>query len=90
MIVNDAAVAAALPAYSLGGELGSGAFGLVLAGEHRQLRRPVAIKVGAAALTGDSGLGPWNQLVLRNSLLQSRDPSATPRPTVVARSSSTR
>jgi WD40 repeat protein len=35
----------ALPGYRVGEELGSGAFGLVLAGEHRLLGRPVAIKV---------------------------------------------
>ncbi|WP_018504392.1 WD40 repeat domain-containing serine/threonine protein kinase [Parafrankia discariae] len=45
MIIDRGRVAAALPGYALGAELGSGAFGLVLAGEHRRMRRPVAIKV---------------------------------------------
>jgi serine/threonine-protein kinase len=37
-------VAHALPAYDIGTELGRGAMGVVIAGEHRQLGRPVAIK----------------------------------------------
>ncbi|HEX3427013.1 MAG TPA: serine/threonine-protein kinase [Acidimicrobiales bacterium] len=37
-------LAAALPGYEVGGELGRGAFGVVLAGTHRQLGRRVAIK----------------------------------------------
>lgn len=37
-------LAAALPGYDIGGELGRGAFGVVLAGRHRQLGRQVAIK----------------------------------------------
>ena len=37
-------LAAALPGYEIGGELGRGAFGVVLAGRHRQLGRRVAIK----------------------------------------------
>jgi hypothetical protein len=37
-------VAEALPAYDLGDELGRGAYGVVLAGTHRSLGRPVAIK----------------------------------------------
>jgi hypothetical protein len=45
MIVDRGRVAAALPGYKLGGELGSGTFGLVLAGEHRRLGRPVACTV---------------------------------------------
>lgn len=52
MIVNEGRVAAALPGYELGGELGSGTFGLVLAGRHRGLDRPVAIKVLAASHDG--------------------------------------
>jgi sugar lactone lactonase YvrE len=36
---------AALPAYEVGEQLGAGAFGLVLAGRHRDLGRDVAIKV---------------------------------------------
>uniref|UniRef100_UPI001EF6EE82 serine/threonine-protein kinase n=1 Tax=Frankia sp. CIT1 TaxID=2880974 RepID=UPI001EF6EE82 len=52
MIVNEARIAAALPGYDLGTTLGAGAFGLVLAGRHRQLNRPVAIKILAAGTTG--------------------------------------
>jgi serine/threonine-protein kinase len=37
-------LASALPGYEIGGVLGRGAFGVVLAGRHRQLSRPVAIK----------------------------------------------
>ena len=44
-VVDRARVAAALPGYSIGSELGSGAFGLVLAGHHRELDRQVAVKV---------------------------------------------
>ncbi|MEX5638077.1 serine/threonine-protein kinase, partial [Parafrankia sp. FMc2] len=45
MLVDRERVAGALPGYTLGAELGAGAFGLVLAGEHRQMGRPVAVKV---------------------------------------------
>lgn len=45
MIVDRGRVAAALPGYTLGAELSAGAFGLVLAGEHRRLHRSVAVKV---------------------------------------------
>jgi serine/threonine-protein kinase len=45
-------VANELPAYELGDELGTGAFGLVLTGRHRGLDRDVAIKVLSAAHTG--------------------------------------
>ncbi|MEX5708156.1 protein kinase [Parafrankia sp. FMc6] len=48
MIVDRAHVAAALPGYELGDQIGAGAFGLVLAGWHRRLGRDVAIKVLAA------------------------------------------
>jgi Protein kinase domain len=37
-------VQSALPSYEVGGELGRGAMGVVLAGRHRQLERDVAIK----------------------------------------------
>ena len=37
-------VAQALPAYEIGEELGRGAWGIVLDGRHRHLKRPVAIK----------------------------------------------
>ncbi len=52
MIIDRARVAAALPAYELGGELGAGGFGLVLKGRHRRLDRDVAVKVLAAADDG--------------------------------------
>ncbi len=45
MIVDRARVAAALPGYELGDQLGAGTFGLVLAGWHRRLQRDVAVKV---------------------------------------------
>jgi serine/threonine protein kinase/N-acetylneuraminic acid mutarotase len=44
MALDQEAVAAALPLYEVEGELGHGAWGVVLAGRHRQLRRDVAIK----------------------------------------------
>lgn len=47
-VVDHLQVAAALPGYSIGDELGAGGFGLVLAGHHRELDRPVAIKVLSA------------------------------------------
>ncbi len=37
-------IAHALPAYEIGTELGRGAMGVVISGEHKQLGRPVAIK----------------------------------------------
>ncbi|WP_239397010.1 serine/threonine-protein kinase, partial [Frankia sp. CiP3] len=45
MIVDRGRIVAALPGYEIGGDLGAGAFGLVVAGRHRTLNRPVAIKV---------------------------------------------
>src|SRR5256884_2267736 len=44
MALDEEAVAAALPLYEVEGELGHGAWGVVLAGRHRQLGRDVAIK----------------------------------------------
>ena len=44
MALDQEAVAAALPLYEVEGELGHGAWGIVLAGRHRQLGRVVAIK----------------------------------------------
>ncbi|ADP80442.1 serine/threonine-protein kinase [Pseudofrankia inefficax] len=54
MIVDRGRVTQALPGYVLGEKLGSGAFGLVLAGTHRQLGRPVAIKVMETTSTAAS------------------------------------
>ncbi|WP_026240458.1 serine/threonine-protein kinase [Parafrankia discariae] len=45
MMIDRARVAAALPGYELGDQIGAGAFGLVLAGWHRGLHRDVAVKV---------------------------------------------
>src|SRR5438067_8982788 len=44
MALDQEAVVAALPLYEVQGELGHGAWGVVLAGRHRQLGRAVAIK----------------------------------------------
>ncbi len=44
MSLDQQAVIDALPAYEVGGELGRGGWGVVLAGKHRQLGRDVAIK----------------------------------------------
>ncbi|WP_322780067.1 serine/threonine-protein kinase, partial [Frankia sp. Cas4] len=55
MIVNEGRVAAALPGYELGAQLGAGAFGLVLAGRHRELHRDVAIKILPGGPGGPGG-----------------------------------
>src|SRR5260370_27075544 len=44
MATNRELVAQALPAYEIGADLGRGAFGVVLAATHRELRRDVAVK----------------------------------------------
>ncbi|WP_045875194.1 protein kinase [Pseudofrankia sp. DC12] len=44
-VVDRARVAAALLGYTIGAELGAGAFGLVLAAHHQDLDRQVAVKV---------------------------------------------
>jgi serine/threonine-protein kinase len=46
-------IAAALPDYEIGGELGRGGFGVVLTGRHRHLQREVAIKELPPALATD-------------------------------------
>jgi WD40 repeat protein len=48
VIVDRERVAAALPGYELGAQLGAGAFGLVLAARHRGLDRSVAVKIVSA------------------------------------------
>nr|WP_050796007.1 serine/threonine-protein kinase [Parafrankia sp. EUN1f] len=45
MIIGRERLEKALPGYSIGDRLGSGAFGLVLAGHDQQADRPVAIKI---------------------------------------------
>ncbi len=49
MIIDRDQLAAALPSYEVRGELGRGGFGLVVAAQHRQLGRDVAIKVLAVS-----------------------------------------
>jgi serine/threonine protein kinase len=52
--MNDSErVAAALPAYEIGAELGRGGWGIVLAGRHRHLQRDVAIKQLPSAFSSD-------------------------------------
>jgi serine/threonine-protein kinase len=53
VILEHERVAHALPGYDVGEELGRGAWGVVLRGEHRGLRRPVAIKQLPRALAAD-------------------------------------
>src|SRR3954454_3146187 len=53
MTLDRDRVAAALKAYEVGGELGRGGWGVVLAGKHRQLGRDVAIKELPRAFAGD-------------------------------------
>ncbi len=53
MTLDRDRVTAALPAYEIGGELGRGGWGVVLAGRHRQLGREVAIKQLPRAFAAD-------------------------------------
>ncbi len=52
----ESILAAALPGYDIGGELGRGAFGIVVAGRHRQLGRDVAIKQLVPGLVSDASV----------------------------------
>jgi serine/threonine-protein kinase len=52
----ESTLAEALPGYEIGVELGRGAFGVVLAGRHRQLGREVAIKQLSPGLVGDDAV----------------------------------
>jgi hypothetical protein len=52
-VIDRARVAAALPRYTLGDQLGAGAFGLVLAARDTEFDRPVAIKVSPVGPSGD-------------------------------------
>src|SRR5438067_13291596 len=54
MASDQELVAAALPLYEVQGELGHGAWGIVLAGRHRQLGREVAIKQLPRAFGADA------------------------------------
>ena len=56
MALDTDRVRAALPAYEMGGELGRGGWGVVLAGRHRQLGRNVAIKQLPRAFGADPGV----------------------------------
>ncbi|WP_256788074.1 serine/threonine-protein kinase [Frankia sp. AvcI1] len=51
-VIDRDRVVAALPGYTVGEELGSGGYGLVLAGRHLDLGRDVAIKVLSTAAAG--------------------------------------
>ena len=53
MEVERQLIADALPAYDVGGVLGQGGFGVVLAGRHRQLDRRVAIKQLSRTVAAD-------------------------------------
>jgi hypothetical protein len=53
MSVDRERVAAALPSYEIGEEIGRGALGIVREGRHRRLDRQVAIKQLPPSLSGD-------------------------------------
>jgi len=53
MTLDRERVAAALPSYDIGGELGRGGWGVVLEGRHKQLGRDVAIKQLPRAFAAD-------------------------------------
>lgn len=55
-MTDASALASVLPAYEIGGELGRGGFGIVVAGRHRQLGRLVAIKELPPQLAADAGV----------------------------------
>ncbi len=55
-MTDASALASVLPAYEIGGELGRGGFGIVVAGRHRQLGRQVAIKELPPQLAADAGV----------------------------------
>lgn len=52
-MVDSDTLREALPGYEIGAELGRGAFGVVVAGRHRQLGRDVAIKLLSPGLVRD-------------------------------------
>jgi serine/threonine protein kinase len=53
MSVDRELLSRVLPAYDIGAELGAGGWGVVVAGQHRQLHRPVAIKQLPPELSAD-------------------------------------
>ena len=53
---SDNSLSEALPGYEIGAELGRGAYGVVVAGRHRQLGREVAIKQLAPGLVTSSSV----------------------------------
>lgn len=53
---TDGVLDGALPGYEIGAELGRGAFGVVIAGRHRQLGREVAIKQLSPGLMSDEAV----------------------------------
>jgi hypothetical protein len=55
MIANEVPVAAALPGYELGAELGRTVFGLALTAQHRKLDRRVAVEIVSAGHTEATG-----------------------------------
>ena len=56
MSVDRELLSRVLPAYDIGDELGAGGWGVVVAGQHRQLDRRVAIKQLPAELSADPGV----------------------------------
>src|SRR5277367_6100902 len=56
MSVDRELLSRVLPAYDIGGELGAGGWGVVVAGQHRQLDRQVAIKQLSPELSADPGV----------------------------------
>jgi len=56
MSVDRELLSSVLPAYDIGGELGAGGWGVVVAGQHRQLDRRVAIKQLSSKLSADPGV----------------------------------
>jgi len=55
-VETESTLGVALPGYEIGAELGRGAFGVVIAGRHRQLGREVAIKQLAPGLVSDGSV----------------------------------
>jgi len=64
-------VAAALPAYEIGAELGRGRFGVVFGATHRRLGRPAAIK--AMALTPEAGADEAQRFLTEARILSEID-----------------